>query len=89
MQGVSVPAGALVVDGTKKECKGVLAELEQAMERAESGAPVHAIVADVPSRIDVRAWAERKGHRVTQDGRADGHFHMVIVKSGRALAPPK
>jgi TusA-related sulfurtransferase len=89
VQRASISAGTLVVDGTKKECKGVLSELEQAMERVDSGAPVHAIVADVPSRIDVRAWAERKGHLITQDGRADGHFHMVIVKSGRALAPPK
>lgn len=73
---------AAVVDGTRKECKGVLALLEGTLGPLPLGSQVRALVADVPSHIDVRAWAERKGHAVLSDLRVEGHFEMVIVKGG-------
>jgi TusA-related sulfurtransferase len=73
-----------VVDGTAKTCKGVIAGLEKAFEDLADGTGIMAIVGDVPSRIDVRAWAERKGHLVQSDVRSGAISRMVIVK-GRGL----
>ena len=45
---------------------------------------------DVPSRIDVRAWADRKGHRIVGDAREGDEFDLLVAKGGRsgtALAP--
>ncbi len=77
-----------LIDGTKKECKGVLAVLETVLGPMPNGSRVRAWVADVPSRIDVRAWAERRGHRIDSDVREDGHFEMVIVKGGVGRGQP-
>jgi len=71
------------VDGTRRECTGIIAELETAMAGLRDGAKVRALVADVPSRIDVLAWAERKGHAVPVDRKEAGRFHLTIVKAGR------
>ena len=78
------PAPAATVDGTAKTCTGVIAGLEIAMQRLPDGAHVRAIVADVPTRIDVHAWAERKGHEIPSEERAAGVFQITIVKAGRA-----
>ena len=76
------PGPAVVVDGTTRECAGVIAALEQAMSGLHDGAAVRALVADVPSRVDVHAWAERKGHRVSSERREAGTFQMIIIKGG-------
>jgi TusA-related sulfurtransferase len=80
------PSGtpAAVVDGTAKTCTGVIAGLETVMRRLPDGANVRAIVADVPTRIDVHAWAERKGHAIPAEVREAGLFQITIVKAGRA-----
>jgi TusA-related sulfurtransferase len=83
MPGTDGPDGILVVDGTSRECTGIIAALEKAMGRLGDGATVRALVADVPSRIDVHAWAERKGHAIPMDRREAGHFLLTIVKGGR------
>ena len=71
-----------MIDGTTRECAGVIAALERAMSGLREGATVRAIVADVPTRIDVRAWAERKGHAVPSERRDAGRFYLTIIKSG-------
>lgn len=73
-----------VVDGTSTTCTGVIAGLESILRRLPDGARVRAIVADVPTRIDVHAWAERKGHAIPSERREAGRFQITIVKSGRA-----
>jgi len=77
------PEVLATVDGTRKECAGVIAALEKAMRGLPDGAAVRALVADVPNRIDVYAWAERKGHAIPADRRESARFELIIVKGGR------
>jgi TusA-related sulfurtransferase len=83
MPSTTDPEVVTVVDGTRRECAGVIAALEKAMRGLSDGAAVRALVADVPSRIDVHAWAERKGHSIPVDRRESGRFQLTIVKGGR------
>ena len=83
MPGGGPAPGDVFVDGTRKECTGVIAALERAMGPLGAGATVRALVGDVPSRIDVRAWAERKGHAIVVDRREPRGFQITIVKAGR------
>jgi len=87
MAGTDGADGVVVVDGTRRECTGVIAELEKAMSGLHEGATVRALVADVPSRVDVHAWAERKGHAIPQERREAGRFQLTIVKGGRRRPP--
>lgn len=82
------PPGVVVVDGTTRDCAGVIAELEKTMRELPEGAVVLALVADVPSRIDVHAWAERKGHTIPADRSENGRFQLTIVKGHRSASPP-
>jgi TusA-related sulfurtransferase len=77
------PEVVAVVDGTRKECAGVIAALEKAMRGLTEGAAVRALIADVPSRIDVHAWAERKGHMILGERKDGSRFQLTIVKGGR------
>ena len=83
------PLGPVVVDGTTRDCAGVIAALEKTMRELPEGAVVLALVADVPSRIDVHAWADRKGHAITSDRPEDGHYQLRIVKGHRGVPAPK
>jgi len=83
MPGPERPDGVVVVDGTARECTGVIAALEKAMSGLKDGATVRALVADVPSRVDVHAWAERKGHAIPAERREAGRFQLTIIKGGR------
>jgi TusA-related sulfurtransferase len=88
MSGEKGPDEVVVVDGTRRECTGVIAELEKAMSDLRDGATVRALVADVPSRVDVRAWAERRGHAIPLEGRDGGRFQLTIIKGGRRGRTP-
>jgi len=70
----------LVIDGTAKTCKGVIAGLEQGMKGLPTGSLVRAIVSDIPTRVDVRAWAERKGHRIVEERTEGIAFEFYIAK---------
>jgi TusA-related sulfurtransferase len=76
-----------IVDGTSKQCTGIIAGLETVLRRLPDGATVVALVADVPSRIEVHAWAERKGHSITAERKEAGRFHITLVKAGHGLRP--
>ena len=80
--------GLLIVDGTTRDCAGVIAALEKTMGELPEGTTILAIVADVPSRIDVHAWADRKGHSVTSDRPEDGRYQLRIVKGRRTASAP-
>jgi TusA-related sulfurtransferase len=75
---------ALTVDGTLLTCKGAIAKLETEFSRLPAGTLARVLVNDVPSRIDVRAWADRKGHEVVTDVRQGEVFELLIAKDGRS-----
>jgi TusA-related sulfurtransferase len=79
---VTAPRVSLTVDGTLLTCKGAIAHLETAFSTLPSGSVARVKVNDVPNRIDVRAWADRKGHRILTDRRDGDVFELVIVKGG-------
>ena len=75
-------AFALTVDGTLLTCKGAIAKLETEFAAWPSGTVARVLLNDVPSRIDVRAWADRKGHRVLEDAHRGEVFELLIAKDG-------
>jgi len=81
------PVVAVTVDGTLLTCKGAIARLEQTFSALPSGSVARVVVNDVPNRIDVRGWADRKGHRIVQDVRRGGAFELLIAKGGRPSDP--
>lgn len=78
---------AFTVDGTLLTCKGVIARLEREFTELPPGSVVRVVVNEVPNRIDVRAWADRKGHRVVDEVRRDERFELFIAKNGAIVAP--
>ncbi len=69
-----------VIDGRKKNCKGIISSLEKSMEGMDTGRRVRVVMADVLNRVDVRAWAARNGHTIVED-KADGEtYEMVVAK---------
>ena len=78
---------AITVDGTLLTCKGVIARLEKEFSDLPSGSLVRVLVNEVPNRIDVRAWADRKGHRIVNEERQDETFELVLAKSGILTSP--
>lgn len=82
------PAVVAVVDGTRRECAGVIAELEKTLAGLPEGVAVRALVAEVPNRIDVYAWAERRGHSIPIERREGHRYQLIIVKGGRRPRPP-
>lgn len=77
------PTVALTVDGTLLTCKGAIARLETEFSGLSSGSVARVLVNDVPSRIDVRAWADRRGHRIVGDARLGEVFELLITKGER------
>lgn len=75
---------AFTVDGTLSTCKGAIAKLEQTFGDLPPGTFARVIVNEVPNRIDVRAWADRKGHRIVQDERRGETFELIIEKGARS-----
>ena len=77
------PTILLTVDGTLLTCTGAIARLEKEFSTLPSGSLARVLVNDVPSRIDVRAWAERKGHRIVHDVPQGEAFELLIAKGDR------
>lgn len=68
------------IDSKGKKCTGLIAEMEKAMSDSYVSR-VRVTVHDVPTRIDIYAWAKRKGHRIAEENLAGrGVFMMVIEK---------
>ena len=81
------PNVALTVDGTLLTCKGAIAKLETEFAKLPSGTLARVLLADVPSRIDVHAWADRKGHRIVEEARRGEGFDLLIAKGERPPLP--
>jgi len=77
-------AVAFTVDGTLLTCKGAVARLQQEFVERPPGSLARVLVNEVPNRIDVIAWADRKGHRVVAETRRGDVFELIIAKG----APP-
>jgi TusA-related sulfurtransferase len=78
---------AVTVDGTLLTCKGVIARLEKEFSDLPSGSLVRVLVNEIPNRLDVRAWADRKGHRVVDEERRGEKFELVLAKGGPLVSP--
>lgn len=82
-----MPREALVIDGTAKTCKGVIAGLERGMRDLVEGDVVLAIVGDIPSRLDVHAWALRKSHRILEERPRGSGYVFYIAKGASGPSP--
>ena len=71
---------AFTIDGTLLTCKGVIARLEREFTDLPPGSLVRVVVNEVPNRIDVWAWADRKGHRIVDEVHRDEKFELFIAK---------
>jgi len=78
-------AVAFTVDGTALSCKGAIAKLETEFATLPSGSVARVLLGDLPTRIDVRAWAYRKGHRVVQDAHRGELFDLLIEKGDASV----
>lgn len=74
------PEVAFTVDGTALSCKGAIARLEQGFRELPAGSLARVLLNDIPSRIDVRAWADRHGHRCVDEVRRGAEFELMIAK---------
>jgi len=81
------PTVVLTVDGTLLTCKGAIARLEQKFSDLPPGSLARVLVNEVPNRIDVLAWADRKGHRLVDEARRGEVFELFIAKGGRPGPP--
>jgi TusA-related sulfurtransferase len=70
----------MLIDATKKNCKGVITELEKAMAELKEGDNIETIVYGVPNRMDVYAWARRKGHTIEKEQRSGANFRITVIK---------
>lgn len=70
----------MIIDATNKNCKGIIAALEKAMEEMNSGESVEAIVSGVPNKVDVYAWAARKSHKIQTETKDGPVFRITVVK---------
>jgi TusA-related sulfurtransferase len=68
------------IDATSKSCKGVIAALEGAMPAMQKGSEVKVKVSGIPDKIDVYAWAKRKGHRVASEDKNGTLYVLGIIK---------
>jgi len=80
-------AVALTVDGTLLSCKGAIARLEREFSTRPSGTVARVLVNEVPNRIDVVAWAQRKGHRIVEEARQGEVFEILVAKGGAPELP--
>ncbi len=67
------------IDGREKSCTGLIAELEKAMGNSDVSR-ITVIVQDVPTKIDLYAWAKRKGHMIENEVPYEGILKMRIIR---------
>ena len=70
--------GWIIIDGTGKSCKGILAALSAQIE-SDSASFVEVVMPDVLNTYDVVVWAEKGGHTIlTQRRDTDGSMRILI-----------
>ncbi len=70
-----------MVDGTRKNCRGIVAQLVDLMNQVADGAVVDAIVPDEVNRQEVLEWAKRRGYRVVGDSKHNDVYVLSIMKT--------
>jgi TusA-related sulfurtransferase len=85
---MAIPEVVLEVRTKTGTCTGLLAELERTLRSLPPGSAVRAVVRDIPTRVDVLAWADRKGHRVVADEREGALSRLVIVRGEEPTPVP-
>jgi TusA-related sulfurtransferase len=70
----------LLIDATQKNCKGVITELEKVRQAIDSGEKVETLVVGIPNRVDVCAWARRKGYVVERENRDGSTFRLTVSR---------
>lgn len=71
----------LTVDGTKKSCKGIVAQLVDIMGKVAVGSTVDAVVPDLVNRNEVVEWARRKGYQVVSEVSRNNVYIISILKT--------
>ena len=77
----------LTIDATAKTCRGAIAQLEEQFGRRPFAGLVRIRIESVPNRIDVIAWAGRRGHRIVREERHGEQFELLIAKGERPTSP--
>jgi len=77
-------AATLVVNPDGRSCKGIIAALEDATRYLEPGSLIEVVVTDVLNRIDVLAWARRKGHVVVREAWSRPGCRILLERGGRS-----
>jgi hypothetical protein len=74
-------ADPVLVDGTKKNCRGIVAQLVDIMSQVGVGAVVDAVVPDAVNREEVINWAKRRGYTIVADTRRGNVFVLSLMKT--------
>ena len=74
-------AHSTLVDGTKKNCRGIVAQLVDIMGQVDVGVVVDAVVPDPVNRDEVVNWAKRKGYTIVADSKRGNVFVLSITKT--------
>lgn len=69
------------VDGTRKNCKGIVAQLVEIMGQVGVGATVEAVVPDPINRNEVLEWVRRRGYAVASEVKKNNVYVISIVKT--------
>jgi len=88
---MSTPPPTVEVQARPGDCTGLLADLEKTMRRLPPGGRILTVAPDIPTRIEILAWAGRKGHRVRAepvDGAATRLFIEKVAPSAGVPATP-
>lgn len=70
----------MLIDATGKNCKGAIASLEKAMTSLVPGSAVDVVVYGLPNKIDVYAWAKRKGHTIQWEQGKEAKYRLTVIK---------
>jgi hypothetical protein len=71
----------VLVDGTKKNCRGIVAQLVDIMSQVGVGAVVDAVVPDAVNREEVINLAKRRGYTIVADTRRGNVFVLSLMKT--------
>ncbi len=70
-----------VVDATKKNCKGVIAALENTINTQNPDFEIDVLLLGIPNRLDVYAWAKKRGFIIRNEHREGALFKLTVASS--------
>lgn len=69
---------AVVVDARYKFCPGPLIEVSKAVKNAKPGQIIKLLATDPAAPSDVKAWAERVGHKFLGASKREGFYEIEL-----------